>query len=415
MKQYFILILYLLCGFSVCAQPTLEQTGSIYYAYPTPAGVYTPVPEGYTPFYISHYGRHGSRWMTDDKRYTEIISVFDSLYQCSGLTPLGIDVRERLHKVWEDARGRSGSITPLGERQQGEIAERMFRNYPQVFENEAYIDARSSTSLRCAISMSYFMRRLKELNPTLRTDQRAYNRYMDYIAYTSPEGEIFSSETKPAPWRRSFREFERKNVRPERLLASLFVNPDAITRRDAFMRGMYWITADMQNVDIDVSLYDIFEYEELVGIWKTVNAHMYVCNANAPLNDGLMPDCAIPLLSNILESAEAAIKDGIPASHLRFGHDTHLIRLLALMKVEGCSNQEADMEKFHLAWQDYRVAPMGGNLQIIFFRNNEDDILVKFLLNENEVNLPIESSTNPYYSWKVVKAFLGEQIKHGMS
>jgi len=97
---------------------------------------------------------------------------------------------------------------------------------------------------------------------------------------------------------------------------------------------------------------------------------------------------------------------GTPAADLRFGHDTHLIRLLALMQIEGCSNQEADMEKFHLAWQDYRVSPMGANLQIIFYRDKKNDILVKFLLNECEVTLPLKNKTAPYYSWKEVKTFL---------
>ncbi|MDR0746181.1 MAG: histidine phosphatase family protein [Mediterranea sp.] len=411
MRQYIIFILFLLCGLSARSQLTPEQTGSIYYAYPGPSGTSTPVPKGYQPFYISHYGRHGSRWMTSDERYTEVIAVFDSLYHCSGLTPLGIDVRERLHNVWENARGCSGSITPLGERQHREIAERMYCNFPLVFRDDALIDARSSTSLRCAMSMSYFTERLKELNPALRVDRRAYERYMDYIAYTSPEGKKFSSEK--APWRRGFRDFEKRNVRPERLIASLFVNPEAITDPDSLMRGLYWITADMQNVETGVSFYDIFEYEELVGIWKTVNARMYVCNAAAPLNGGLMPGCAIPLLRNILESADIAIKEGTSAAHLRFGHDTHLIRLLALMQIEGCSNQETDMEKFHLAWQDYRVSPMGANLQLIFFRNKKNDIVVKFLLNEIEVKLPLESGTGPYYSWEAVKAFLWERGGNG--
>jgi len=403
MKQYIILLLYLLCGVSAHSQLTPEQAGSIYYAYPTPPAVSTPAPKGYEPFYISHYGRHGSRWMTADERYTEVIAVFDSLYQCSELTPLGIDVRERLYKVWEDARGCSGNITPLGERQHREIAERMYHNFPQVFRGETFIDARSSTSLRCAMSMSYFTERLKELNPALHVERRAYQRYMDYIAYTSPEGEKFSSER--APWRRDFRDFERKNVRPERLMASLFLNPGAIANKDALMRSLYWIAADMQNVEVDLSFYDIFEYEELIGIWKTVNARMYVCNAAAPLNGGLMPRCAIPLLTNILESAEAVIKENTSTAHLRFGHDTHLIRLLALMQIEGCSNQETDMEKFHLAWQDYRISPMGANLQLIFLRNKKNNVLVKILLNEVEVSLPLESNTGPYYSWDAVKSF----------
>ena len=215
MRQCIIFILYLLCTFTARSQSVLtpEQAGSIYYAYPAPPSVHTPAPAGYEPFYISHYGRHGSRWMTADERYTEVICVFDSLYQCSGLTPLGMDVRQRLHKVWEDARGCSGSITPLGERQHREIAERMYHNFPQVFREDAFVDARSSTSLRCAMSMSYFTERLKELNPALHVERRAYYRYMDYIAYTSPEGEKFSSEK--ASWRRGFREFEKKNVVPD--------------------------------------------------------------------------------------------------------------------------------------------------------------------------------------------------------
>lgn len=257
------------------------------------------------------------------------------------------------------------------------------------------------------MSMSYFTERLKELNPGLQVNRRAYHRYMDYIAYTSPKvrnlllrrlrGGVASESLK-------------KNVRPERLMASLFVKPEAITDQDAMMRSLYWIAADMQNVELDLSFYDIFEYEELVGVWKTVNARMYVCNAAAPLNGGLMPRCAVPLLRNILESADAAIEKGTPAADLRFGHDTHLIRLLALMQIEGCSNQEVDMEKFHLAWQDYRVSPMGANLQLIFYRDKKNDILVKFLLNECEVTLPLKSKMVPYYSWKEVETFLAEVI-----
>lgn len=68
------------------------------------------------------------------------------------------------------------------------------------------------------------------------------------------------------------------------------------------------------------------------------------------------------------------------------------------------------MEKFHLAWQDYRVSPMGANLQLIFYRNKKNDILVKFLLNESEVELPLKSKTVPYYSWKELKTFLAEIV-----
>lgn len=380
-----------------------EKMGSIYYAYPTPNGIQTPVPDGYTPFYVSHYGRHGSRWITSDERYLEVIRVFDAFHEKSGLTVLGEDVRLRLQKVWEDARGRGGDLTPLGERQHKAIARRLYQHYPQIFRDSTCISARSSTSVRCIMSMSAFTEQLKELNPSLRIIREANQRYMDYIAYTSPEAEKLGSAT--AAWRTAFHAFEEKHIRPERLMASLFRHPEEVKMPRELMMGLYWIASDMQDVELPLSFYDLFEKEELFGIWQSVNYRMYICNANAPINQGTAPRSATSLLKNIIESADRAIQEGTPCATLRFGHDTNLIRLLALMQVEECSNQETDPDRFYLAWQDFRISPMGANLQLVFFRNQQGEVIMKLLHNENEVKLPIDSPIAPYYRWETVKAF----------
>ena len=44
----------------------MELASGNYCNYPTPSGNVTPAPAGYEPFYVSHYGRHGARYMTDD-------------------------------------------------------------------------------------------------------------------------------------------------------------------------------------------------------------------------------------------------------------------------------------------------------------------------------------------------------------
>ena len=44
---------------------TPEQSGGIYYAYPYTTDSLAPVPAGFKPVYMSHYGRHGSRWAID--------------------------------------------------------------------------------------------------------------------------------------------------------------------------------------------------------------------------------------------------------------------------------------------------------------------------------------------------------------
>ena len=43
------------------AMAQYERQGGIYYAYPVTKTELAEAPAGYEPFYISHYGRHGSR------------------------------------------------------------------------------------------------------------------------------------------------------------------------------------------------------------------------------------------------------------------------------------------------------------------------------------------------------------------
>ena len=112
MRQILITICAFCSFLAVFSQsrPTPEQLGSIYYAYPAPTEAPAPAPEGYEPFYISHYGRHGSRWMTDDVRYVAMISLFDSLYHCSHCIVCGMMLADA---VVTSHRWVNGSITTL--------------------------------------------------------------------------------------------------------------------------------------------------------------------------------------------------------------------------------------------------------------------------------------------------------------
>ena len=46
---------------------TIEKTGGVYWAYPLDFAPQTRAPKGYKPFYVSHYGRHGSRYLIGDR------------------------------------------------------------------------------------------------------------------------------------------------------------------------------------------------------------------------------------------------------------------------------------------------------------------------------------------------------------
>lgn len=88
-----------LCGNNYCIYPDSDHHQ------------YTPAPEGKKPFYLSHYGRHGSRHMSQNNGYDipfEILSRADSLGK---LTALGKNVFMKVSIAREDAMDRWGDLT----------------------------------------------------------------------------------------------------------------------------------------------------------------------------------------------------------------------------------------------------------------------------------------------------------------
>ena len=102
----------------------MELTAGNYANYPLPTGHLTPAPAGYEPFYISHYGRHGARYMTSDKTYRRLRQQLDTARTLDLLTDYGKDVRRRIKIAAADAEGRAGELTTLGARQHKAIARR---------------------------------------------------------------------------------------------------------------------------------------------------------------------------------------------------------------------------------------------------------------------------------------------------
>ena len=381
-----------------------EKLGSIYYAYPGPQQeTLTDAPKGYKPFYISHYGRHGSRFQPSDERYQTVLETLEAAYKDGNLTPLGEDVLSRVHKLWIIAHGNGGMLTKVGEQQHHDIAARMYERFPEVFASHKAIEARSSVVPRCKASMESFCASLKEKDPALNITQETKQEFMRYIANDTPEQKAFEKDEKT--WRGKWAKFEREHVKGTRLLKTLFRNPDNIDEYK-FTTTLYWLAVGMQDLPTDLSLIELFTPEELYDIWLTINYRMYICNAAAPEAQGIALEAAKPLLRNIIDKADEAIKSGNECATLRFGHDSHLIRLLALMDIEGCGAKVSDVNEIERHWQDFYISPMAANLQMVFFRNRKGSVIVKFLHNENEVTLPVKNLAGCYYRWRDVKKYL---------
>lgn len=389
----------------------INRTGGVYYAYPVTESLNTPPPKGYRPFYISHYGRHGSRYLISDSDYTGIAALLHKAAEAGALTPLGRDVMERVDSVIKEADRRGGDLSPLGVRQHRGIAERMVKAFPEVFAADAEISARSTTVVRCVLSMDAFCERLKELNPRLKTTREASGRYMDYLNHHSPESNEFTG--KNGFWHEEYRKFEQRHTHPERLVASIFSDSrfvDRYVNPNGFMWSLYWLASGMQDIETQLSFYDLFSPDELFDLWQCFNYRFYVCDANYAGNRGMMLANATPLVNNIVESAENAMASDKPSATLRFGHDGNLIPLAGRLGLEDCYASVENPEDFFKVFSDWKIAPMAGNVQIVFFRrpgkSSPDDVIVKFMLNEREKAIPVETDIFPFYHWPDVKRYL---------
>ncbi len=396
----------------------LNKAGGVYLAYPEEASYQTPAPKGYKPFYISHYGRHGSRYLLGDGDFEQSIALLEEAEQRGCITALGKDVLNRLRLVFNETKGRGGDLTPLGRRQHQGIAERMVRNFPEVFRGKRNVSARSTVVYRCAMSMVAFGDRLKGLCPQLDINYEMSEKYMPYLNYHTEKSNRFTNGEN-GPWVEEYRKFESARVNPDRLVKSLFSDSNFIRCRvngEKLMWAFYWIAVDMQDVETKVSFYDLFTTKEMFDLWQCVNYRFYICNANPRMSDGLVMANASTLVENIIATADSAIANRDIAATLRFGHDGNVIPLLALLQIEGFDVAVDNPDELYKHWCDFKATPMASNIQMIFFDNKQGDVLVKIMHNEREVHIPVATKQWPYYKWSDVKDYytrrLAELKKH---
>lgn len=371
-------------------------SGGLLTAYPGPLqDTLTPPPSGKKPFYISTYCRHGSRHLMGANAYTAPIDILKTAQSAGTLTNFGQQIMERLVIMNEHALNRYGELTKIGLSQWQGIAKRMIRNFPEVFTDSSSVDARSSVYIRCILSMETLLQELKAFNPQLKVFHDACENDMSFIlpGYSSSRAATRNEASAiPLP-----------AINGDRIAGEFFSKEYAkeIDTSD-FMLYLFELASQIQNTELrdSFSLYEIFNDDELYDVWKFQNVSAY--------NSFHQGEDTEALLKRILEDADKAIADHTPCAHFRFGHESVLLPLACWMSINNLDKEYNSPEELEAAdWKTYRIYPMAGNIQIIFYRSSpsDSDILVKILLNEGEATLPIDTDVAPYYHWRDVREY----------
>ena len=438
MKRFFLLLSALAAVVIATAQSPDAVRESIskypnlalptYSTYPSiPLGEIEAAPEGFEPFYFTLVGRHGSRYDQSERRFKSILSVYRKADSLGILTEQGKHLYAHIAEIEAAQEGRSGELSELGYNQWLGIAHRAYKNFAPIFA-EGSIEGKSSTSLRCLLSLVAFNQGIKEHSPQLAIYQQARK---SELAIVRP---LYDNPNTPELARKIHKECGEKGEWNKNLSvwvkesdASSFLSKVTTDRKrlikecggkSYFNVLRYSFRALLFGENFELGdrklLTELFTPEEMYRIYvhqtaKWVNTSVGRGKDEVEMYSSFMR----PMVDDIVAKCNAAIEGKNPhIANLRFTHDSYVGPLLSVMGYEGCVPQyNTDIELATTSFNFGTVVPMAANLQIVLYRNKRGEVLVRSLVNERDAYLPIKCATAPFYPWKAFCKHLEENFK----
>ena len=365
--------------------------------------VQTPAPKGYKPFYISHYGRHGSRYAWNAGTYTTIQKVLAAAASVEALTPRGIKLFGDFTAFYEVPYMNAGDLVELGAQQHREIARIMVKDFPKVFADGGKVLAMSSTSQRAIVSMNAFCVSLQKYAPKVDIEGNSLHTNMLFINPNSAPREIRQQRSGSVNLPETLEEFRNRKYIVDDVLNRLFTDTsflDEVGGKTPFLSELAMLWRGYHNYCDDDWLEDVFTPEEALAYWEVDNYDCYVGHGGQRYQQ-------IPLVLDIVARADEAIAGSGYKAHLRFGHDTVVNAVCPLLNIDGCGYMPDSADDVKYWFQNYDT-PMAANIQFILYRSKKDSrILFKLLRNGHEATLPqLTPVSGPYYDWNEFRAWV---------
>ena len=392
-----------------------ERSAGIYHHYEFEDIRDTPPPEGYKPFYVSHYGRHGSRFQVRESKLNAC-AVMEEAEKADILDLPGKALLFRLRALRNAHQGMFECLSLRGAEEHKRLARRMHDRFPGAFSGGGKVRCQATTYHRCLTSMANFACSLKGMEPELdfsfETGESCKDRLMHLMYGPGDEALKESDLMKMADVQN---ELIRKFATPDRLMRLLFKDTPATreTVKDPyrFVKDMFAAASAYQSLDRELDgmdIYDFFTREERLALSRFQDCRYYVSMGISEEFGVRNSMTAKYLLSDIVERADEAVKSGGVCADLRFGHDAGLMPLMDFIGLDGLGARVPAAEAWKI-WPLWKYVPMAANLQIVFYRNSAGDCIVKLLLNERETVLTgFPTFCGPYYRWRDLRPHLAK-------
>ena len=332
------------------------------------------------------------------------------------LTPTGKQVLQEMKLIMDNTEERWGELTVLGGIQIRQIARRMMQRFPEVFEGDAHVQARSTIVPRCMFSMGYAMAEMAIQNPRLQIDMESTKRTQYYMNH---QDRALRKNYMTPEARKAYDDYRVPRTGNSRLMEMIFKNPDIVEELvdESFFNyylmkmGLFQLNTHLKE---NTFLMNLFQTDELYRMWQIDNALWYIQHGACKLNGGRQPYSQRYLLRQLIADADSCLSLDRPGAQLRFGHETVLLPLVCLTGINGYDLETDNLDELEAkGWWCTSVFPMGANVQFIFYRSGpkDQDVLLKVLLNEQEATLPIPTDQAPYYRWSDFRQYCIKKLE----
>ena len=445
MKKLIFTLILSISGLSCLAQPEVVlsdpfKSSGLDNIYDFDAQICTAAPKGYEAFYISHYGRHGSRYPYTASVATALLDMLHEAGEKENLSEYGNGLMTRLELFMEKAGNHIGELTDLGRQQQYRLAGEMAERYPQAFRKGAVVTAQASSSSRSILSMASFCTALARKYPSIRIDQ--FQGFAETQATAPNMGRNPLRIKGPGlgnPYRESPAEFMQRRFPEftETVLGKMFRDPyAALGDRDVqyLMDHIYMLIGGMNSLPdgVRMDFSDIATPETLARMWELDNYQrfceyiVYTASCCSVFKDiieradarlALLDSAAGKLEGRAEGRAEGAVGRAEGAD-LRFGHDHVLMSLLMIADIDSFGELPENPDELGHVFQTFR-SPMAANLHFVFYRpkNGRGPILTGLSLNGQPARLSaldkelgLSPDESGFYRWDDVKAWFEKRF-----
>lgn len=406
-RVFFTSVLSLICFMGLAADPTATEYATRECAgtsmpYPMPERDLRAYPDSLTPVFISHIGRHGSRYLSSSK-FTERLQ--QKLSRVITPSPKAKALSALCRRIEETTAGRWGALDSLGIAEQRGIAARTWQRFDFLFR-ERKIRAISSYVPRCIASMDEFTHQLSRMDNRIEIYTSSGRQNNSLLRPWSVD-EDYKAYSESSEWRAIYDDYAEKLISPAIASAYLGSEADALSDKEKreFALDLYRIVSGCAASGININPIDYLSSADYNALWAVENLDHYLNYSASTLSKAPM-DMAAGLLNDIVESIDKAVAGTQQyGCELRFGHAETMIPLLALMRIGGCYYITNYFDTVGLHWRDFYAVPMASNLQMILFKSSTGAYYLRADLNETPVPL-IPGNDSLYTPWLKAQDYL---------